>query len=245
MAFPRCGALAVRIVLASYLVRGASTTTVMLPAPSWLPPRPPRQGFPVSQGPKAAPRNGARPPPRKSRQTDHQAATTHQSPAATHPAGPFIHLRPHRQRRRHHQTKRPGTASTSKAGPRRICFRAGPTGLARVVWHARLRRSGVEPGGRMSIWPGAPIRLALHGRRRALFCPLLGNRRRGGPLLVQCGRERTRIALTEIDGHVWHGFAPGVSPGQHYGYRVHGPWEPIAGRVCNPHKLLLDPTPGT
>ncbi len=34
---------------------------------------------------------------------------------------------------------------------------------------------------------------------------------------------------------------PGIDPGQHYGYRVHGPWDPVRGQVCNPNKLLLDP----
>ena len=51
----------------------------------------------------------------------------------------------------------------------------------------------------------------------------------------------TRIDLHEVDGFVWHGYLPGISPGQRYGYRVHGPWDPIEGRLCNAAKLLLDP----
>ncbi|HEY7007689.1 MAG TPA: glycogen debranching protein GlgX [Jatrophihabitantaceae bacterium] len=54
------------------------------------------------------------------------------------------------------------------------------------------------------------------------------------------GKER-RIDLPEVDGFVWHGFLPGVEPGQHYGYRVHGPYDPARGMRCNPNKLLLDP----
>ncbi|CAM5454851.1 Glycogen operon protein OS=Streptomyces albaduncus OX=68172 GN=FHS32_007078 PE=3 SV=1 [Streptomyces griseoloalbus] len=54
------------------------------------------------------------------------------------------------------------------------------------------------------------------------------------------GRHRT-VRLTEVDGFVWHGYLPGVGPGQRYGYRVHGPWAPAAGHRCNPAKLLLDP----
>ena len=54
-------------------------------------------------------------------------------------------------------------------------------------------------------------------------------------------QTETRIALTEVDGFVWHGYLPDVSPGQRYGYRVHGPYEPRAGHRCNPAKLLLDP----
>ncbi len=52
------------------------------------------------------------------------------------------------------------------------------------------------------------------------------------------GRHRT-VRLTEVDGFVWHGYLPGVGPGQRYGYRVHGPWAPAAGHRCNPAKLLL------
>ena len=51
----------------------------------------------------------------------------------------------------------------------------------------------------------------------------------------------TRVDLHEVDGFVWHGYLPGVSPGQRYGYRVHGPYNPAEGKRCNPHKLLIDP----
>jgi glycogen operon protein len=51
----------------------------------------------------------------------------------------------------------------------------------------------------------------------------------------------TKVALTEVDGFVWHGYLPGVGPGQRYGYRVHGPYQPELGHRCNPAKLLLDP----
>ncbi len=51
----------------------------------------------------------------------------------------------------------------------------------------------------------------------------------------------TRVDLHEVDAFVWHGYLPGISPGQRYGYRVHGPWDPIEGCLCNAAKLLLDP----
>jgi isoamylase len=51
----------------------------------------------------------------------------------------------------------------------------------------------------------------------------------------------TRVRLPEVDGFVWHGYLPGVGPGQHYGYRVHGPYNPAGGQRCNPAKLLIDP----
>jgi glycogen operon protein len=54
-------------------------------------------------------------------------------------------------------------------------------------------------------------------------------------------REIERIALPERSEDVWHGYLPDVSPGQLYGYRVHGPYDPDFGHRFNPHKLLLDP----
>jgi isoamylase len=50
-----------------------------------------------------------------------------------------------------------------------------------------------------------------------------------------------RIDLAEVDAYNWHTYIEGVEPGQRYGFRVHGPWDPAAGLRCNPHKLLLDP----
>src|SRR5438093_8271598 len=51
----------------------------------------------------------------------------------------------------------------------------------------------------------------------------------------------TQIPLREYDAGVWHGFVPGVGPGQAYGYRAAGPYDPARGLRCNPAKLLLDP----
>ena len=54
-------------------------------------------------------------------------------------------------------------------------------------------------------------------------------------------RELDRIALPERTEDVWHGYLNDVSPGQLYGYRVHGPYAPESGHRFNPHKLLRDP----
>ncbi len=59
-------------------------------------------------------------------------------------------------------------------------------------------------------------------------------------LFDEDGNE-TRHRLPEVDGFIWHGFLPGIEPGQRYGYRVHGPYDPAEGHRCNPNKLLLDP----
>jgi isoamylase len=49
----------------------------------------------------------------------------------------------------------------------------------------------------------------------------------------------TRVALTGPTAFHWHGYLPGVGPGQRYGYRVHGPWAPADGHRFNPDKLRL------
>ena len=59
-------------------------------------------------------------------------------------------------------------------------------------------------------------------------------------LFDETGAE-TQIPLLDNDADVWHAFVPGVGPGQAYGYRVSGPWNPAQGLRCNPAKLLLDP----
>src|SRR3954470_226308 len=47
--------------------------------------------------------------------------------------------------------------------------------------------------------------------------------------------ENVRVRFSERANHVWHGFVPGLKPGQLYGYRVHGPWEPARGHRFNPN----------
>ncbi len=59
-------------------------------------------------------------------------------------------------------------------------------------------------------------------------------------LLDDDGNEE-RIPVVEVDGFCWHLYLPSVRPGQRYGYRVHGPWDPDRGLWCNPNKLLADP----
>ena len=53
--------------------------------------------------------------------------------------------------------------------------------------------------------------------------------------------ETKRLDLPERDGDVWHGYIPGLRPGQLYGYRAHGPYRPDEGHRFNPNKLLIDP----
>jgi glycogen operon protein len=59
-------------------------------------------------------------------------------------------------------------------------------------------------------------------------------------LFDKYGKE-VRYDLPAMTAFYWHGYAPGVEPGQLYGFRVHGPWEPESGIRCDVSKLLLDP----
>jgi isoamylase len=90
-----------------------------------------------------------------------------------------------------------------------------------------------------ATWDGAGTNFALYSRvaERVELC-LFGD---GSDTPPAGPAPETRITLTEADGFVWHGYLPGVGPGQRYGYRVHGPYEPASGHRCNPAKLLLDP----
>jgi isoamylase len=53
--------------------------------------------------------------------------------------------------------------------------------------------------------------------------------------------NETRFEFGDYDAGIWSGFVPGIQPGQAYGYRVKGPFDPPNGLRCNPSKLLLDP----
>ena len=94
----------------------------------------------------------------------------------------------------------------------------------------------------MQVWPGSPYPLgATYDGRGTNFALFSGVAERVELCLFDEDRSETRIEVTEIDAHVWHCYLPQVDPGQRYGYRVHGPYDPDAGLRCNPNKLLLDP----
>ncbi|MET9894619.1 glycogen debranching protein GlgX [Streptomyces sp. NPDC006465] len=94
----------------------------------------------------------------------------------------------------------------------------------------------------MHIWNGRPFPLGAtydgEGTNFALFTEVA---ERVDLVLIDALGDVRTVTLTEVDGFVWHCYLPGVGPGQRYGYRVHGPWDPAAGHRCNPAKLLLDP----
>ena len=92
------------------------------------------------------------------------------------------------------------------------------------------------------VWPGTAYPLGATydgaGTNFSLFSEVA--QRVELCLLAKDGTEQ-RINLDEVDGYVWHCYLPNVTPGQRYGFRVRGPWDPAAGHRCDPSKLLLDP----
>ena len=94
---------------------------------------------------------------------------------------------------------------------------------------------------RALVWPGTPYPLGATydgaGTNFSVFSEIAD---RVELCLIDADGE-TRINLDEVDGFVWHVYLPGVAPGQRYGFRVYGPWDPAAGHRCDPSKLLLDP----
>ncbi|SNT21788.1 glycogen debranching protein GlgX [Rhodococcoides kyotonense] len=94
----------------------------------------------------------------------------------------------------------------------------------------------------IEIWPGSAYPLGATydgvGTNFALFSEVA---EAVDLCLIADDGTETRIRFEESDGFVWHAYLPSVIPGQKYGYRVHGPWDPAAGHRCDPSKLLLDP----
>jgi isoamylase len=94
----------------------------------------------------------------------------------------------------------------------------------------------------MEIWPGDAYPLGATydgaGTNFTLFSEVA---ERVELCLFDDDGTETRVVLTERDAMVWHGYLPRVGPGQRYGFRVHGPYEPAQGHRCDPSKLLLDP----
>ncbi|MDH3025083.1 glycogen debranching protein GlgX [Gordonia alkanivorans] len=92
------------------------------------------------------------------------------------------------------------------------------------------------------VWPGTPYPLGATydgaGTNFSLFSEVAEAVELC--LIDRDGKER-RIRLEEVDGYCWHCYLPNVVPGQFYGFRVHGPYDPSRGLRCDPSKLLLDP----
>jgi isoamylase len=119
-----------------------------------------------------------------------------------------------------------------------------------TVWGLALfstNRVSVPVGGAvtspMEVWPGAAAPFGATydggGTNFSVFSEI-------AEAVELClfddeGKDETRITLDEMDAFCWHAYVPTIGPGQRYGFRVHGPWDPGQGLRCNPAKLLLDP----
>jgi glycogen operon protein len=92
------------------------------------------------------------------------------------------------------------------------------------------------------IWPGRPYPLgATYSGSGTNFSIVSEIAERVELCLIDDAGRETRFDLPETTAFCWHGYLPDVEPGQRYGYRVYGPWDPPNGLRCNPSKLLLDP----
>jgi glycogen operon protein len=91
-------------------------------------------------------------------------------------------------------------------------------------------------------WPGLPFPLGPtwdgNGTNFALFSE---NAERVELCFFDADDVETRVEMTEREVFNWHCYIPGIGPGQRYGYRVYGPYDPASGKRFNPAKLLIDP----
>jgi isoamylase len=110
------------------------------------------------------------------------------------------------------------------------------------------KKSAAKPGSVRdtptlpTVWPGNAYPLGATydggGTNFALFSEVA---EKVELCLIDDDGAESRITVDEVDGYVWHAYLPTVTPGQRYGFRVYGPFEPAAGHRCDPSKLLLDP----
>ncbi|WP_228990085.1 glycogen debranching protein GlgX [Streptomyces sp. DH8] len=120
---------------------------------------------------------------------------------------------------------------------------------ARIAEDHRSKRAGARRAatGAPAVWPGAPMplgarfRVGPDGAVGTNFALWAGGAEAVEVCLFDERGAETRCPLTELTHEIWHGFVPGVRPGQRYGYRVHGRWDPWTGARWNAAKLLLDP----
>jgi glycogen operon protein len=97
----------------------------------------------------------------------------------------------------------------------------------------------------MRVWPGKPYPLGATWDGQGVNFALFSEHATAVDLCLFDGpkhaKESLRIRLEERTDQIWHVYIPGLWPGQHYGYRVHGPYAPEEGHRFNPAKLLIDP----
>ncbi|MGW0036024.1 glycogen debranching protein GlgX [Gordonia sp. NPDC003376] len=118
-----------------------------------------------------------------------------------------------------------------------------PAGLAGTpTARGAASTPGVPAPRPLPVWPGQAYPLGATydgaGTNFSLFSEVA---EKVELCLIEPDGSEQRIRLDEVDGYCWHCYLPGIGPGQFYGYRVHGPFDPSQGLRCDPSKLLLDP----
>ena len=97
----------------------------------------------------------------------------------------------------------------------------------------------------LRIWPGRPYPLGATWDGTGVNFALFSAHATGVELCLFVHEgdtaELAKIPMTERTDQVWHCYLPDARPGRYYGYRVHGPYEPLNGHRFNPAKLLIDP----
>lgn len=94
----------------------------------------------------------------------------------------------------------------------------------------------------VALWPGDVYPLGSHWDGKGTNFALFSENATGVELCLFDENDReTRVPLTEVSNFVWHGYLPGIGPGQRYGFRVHGEYRPHEGHRFNSNKLLIDP----
>lgn len=97
----------------------------------------------------------------------------------------------------------------------------------------------------MKLWPGKPYPLGATWDGQGVNFAIFSENATSVELCLfdspQAERESARINIAEQTDYVWHVYIPGLQPGQLYGYRVYGPYDPENGHRFNPNKVLVDP----
>jgi glycogen operon protein len=95
-----------------------------------------------------------------------------------------------------------------------------------------------------SVWPGKPYPLGANWDGEGVNFALFSENAAGVMLCLFSGKDEKEVAQIKFSEHtdqVWHAYLPGIKPGQLYGFRVDGPWDPENGLPFNENNLLLDP----
>jgi isoamylase len=111
--------------------------------------------------------------------------------------------------------------------------------------HAPRRVTARSTDTPIRVWPGEPYPLGATWNGLGVNFSVFSEHATRVDLCLFEGPDATVesecIPLPEQTDMNWHGYVPDLRPGQLYGFRVHGPWEPAHGLRFNPHKVLLDP----